>query len=121
MKKNYFNRSMKFGWSSRFFFALLLPVLGYEKKATKPKASVWLPLMTLIPTIINLISLILILAIIQHVRKTVGMVNMVCTSSHLLARCAARLSVSPAAKKLILEYAQTRSEFARLLNEDRKI
>ncbi|VDM66592.1 unnamed protein product [Strongylus vulgaris] len=82
------------------------------------EAGLWLKIMTFGPMILSTISIIFMLLTIHYIRQATKQCNTIVNSTHSLARCAVRLGVGPVAKKSIQDYAKTRPELIKLLNED---
>ncbi|KAK0419358.1 hypothetical protein QR680_014104 [Steinernema hermaphroditum] len=84
-----------------------------QKAAESTQA--WLVLMIAVPAFVNLVSVVLIVLTIVHVRRLKRVTEAISSSTHWLTRTAVRVGIGPSAKKALLEYASKKPNLAKLV------
>uniref|UniRef100_A0A1I7ZP77 Transmembrane protein n=1 Tax=Steinernema glaseri TaxID=37863 RepID=A0A1I7ZP77_9BILA len=84
-----------------------------QKAAESTQA--WLLLMIVVPAFVNLVSIVLIVLTIVHVRRLKRITEAIASSTHWLTRTAVRVGIGPTAKKALLEYAKSKPGLEKLV------
>uniref|UniRef100_A0AC35GT30 Uncharacterized protein n=1 Tax=Panagrolaimus sp. PS1159 TaxID=55785 RepID=A0AC35GT30_9BILA len=82
---------------------------------TAKKAQAWLIVLMVIPSLLNIVSVILLIFSMILIRRLKSVVEAIASSTHWLTRTAIRVGLGPTAKKALIEYAKGKPEFKRLL------
>lgn len=80
----------------------------------------WLLLLIIVPSIINVILLILLGVSIYLIRKLHSVSENISASSHWLMRTAVRVGLGSKAKHALLEYAKTKPNLVHLVEDNKK-
>ncbi|CAI2349465.1 unnamed protein product [Caenorhabditis sp. 36 PRJEB53466] len=79
------------------------------------KMSQWVVLISIVPLLVSLLTVILICSSLRKMKKMVSVCDGIATSAHWLSRTAVRAGVGDTARSTIAEYAKTKPELGRLL------
>uniref|UniRef100_A0AC34FGS6 Uncharacterized protein n=1 Tax=Panagrolaimus sp. ES5 TaxID=591445 RepID=A0AC34FGS6_9BILA len=88
---------------------------GEECEKTAGTATSWLVVLMVIPSLLNVASVILLIFSMVLIRRLKSVVEAIASSTHWLTRTAIRVGLGPTAKKALIEYAKGKPEFKRLL------
>ncbi|KAI1707699.1 hypothetical protein DdX_12254 [Ditylenchus destructor] len=75
----------------------------------------WLLLLLVVPSLLNIVSLILLVLSMVLIRRLRAVADNIKSSTHWLMRTAVRVGLGPNAKRALMEYARTKPELQRLV------
>lgn len=75
----------------------------------------WLLLLMIVPSVINMISIALLIVSMYMVRRLHSVAENISASTHWLMRTAVRVGIGPKAKRALMEYARTKPNLAHLV------